>query len=193
VDDEKEMKKSGSNKAYISTDKEVKFKGHCKSAYLVLRDTDRDFAVFRLNKNEEPQPKYLDLYQCLPGVDRLDFQARLANQRAFSIGYNSNHRADTFPQAHEEVIKNISPDNRNRAETAPDSAWEFYEVFHPDRKTLSIGRLDSSQPGRESTFWKHRITGWHGISGSMIACLENSSTGGPSIQVLGMCKITPEE
>ena len=70
-------------------------------------------------------------------------------------------------------------------------APEFENIFLPDRKTLSVGRLNSNPPKKDTVKWKHRITGWHGISGAMVACLDKSSTAGTKVQVLGICRPIP--
>ncbi len=74
-------------------------------------------------------------------------------------------------------------------QTAPAEEVDFEEIFLPNRKTLSVGRLDSKPPETNATVWKHRITGWHGITGAMIACLDHSPTAGAEVQVLGLCKL----
>ena len=123
-------------------------------------------------------------------MDQLDFDTELANRRAFAIGYNMRGFAENFPQTRQDVIQDLAPEKRvlAQAATAMDPDLEFWNIFLPDRKTLSIGRLDPNPPERDATRWKHRITGWHGISGAMIACLDQSSAAGAKIQVLGLCK-----
>lgn len=158
---------------------------------MVFRDKDRDFAIFCLDKDEQPHTSPLDLDRHFPGVDRLDFHTQLANRRAFAIGYNSSLRMGDFPRARQEVIDNLTtPDKQRRAQAAPAITLDFDKVFRPDRKTLAVGRLHRRPPHKHETTGKHRITGWYGISGAMIACLDNSSSAGAQVQVLGLCKIT---
>lgn len=161
-----------------------------KSVHLVFRDTERDFAIFCLDDDEDSQKHYLDLNQNFPGVDQLDFPTQLANRRAFAIGYNSKDNLDRFPDARQIVIQNLTPEKKIRAEEEPMVLVDFDEVFLPNRKSLSIGRLDSDPPNQNETTWSHRITGWYGISGAMIACLDQSSTMDAKVQVLGLCKTT---
>ncbi len=164
--------------------------GNCKLAHLVFRDKDRDFAIFCLDKDQQPHTSHLDLDQNFPHTDQLDFLTELSSRRAFAIGYNSGEMADEFPRARKRVINNLTPEKKARAENTPTTPVYFHHVFLPDRKSLSVGRLDSDPPIKGETKWKHRITGWYGISGAMIACLDKSSTLDAKVQVLGLCKTT---
>lgn len=126
-------------------------------------------------------------------MDQLDFKTELANRRAFAIGYNTRHEAEDFPQTHQKVIQSLKPGNKEvQVQAARARAPEFEDIFLPNRKTLSIGRLDSDSPSKNAVMWKHRISGWHGISGALIACLDLSSTAEAKVQVLGLCK-SPDE
>lgn len=160
-----------------------------KSAHLVFRDQDRDFALFCLDQDQQSHPSYLDLDRDFPPIDRLDFLTELASRRAFTIGYNSIDRVDDFPHARARVINNLTPEKKSRAENTPTTpAVYFHQIFLPDRKSLSVGRLNSDPPSKGETKWKHRITGWYGISGAMIACLDKPSNSDAKVQVLGLCK-----
>lgn len=160
-------------------------------AHLVHRDSVRDFAIFCLDSEQSPPPLHLDLKVHFPAIDKLDFETHLANRRAFAIGYNSLFRAADFPRARHEVINNLSPLKQSQAQSLTLLDSDFYKVLRPDCKTLSIGRLHSQPPDGDKTIWKHRITGWYGISGAMIACLDQSSGEAATLQVLGICKTTP--
>jgi hypothetical protein len=162
-----------------------------RSAHLVLRDNERDFAIFCLDMHQSPHSDCLDLHRNFPGVDRLDFQTQLANRRVFAIGYNSRVRADDFPQVRQRVTANVTRDKQSRSQEVPITGpSDFEDVFLPNRKTLSIGRLQSDSTQKPETMgWKHGITEWYGISGAMIACIDSSSTEGTKVQVLGLCKI----
>ncbi len=160
---------------------------------MVFRDRDRDFAIFCLDDDQEPQTHYLELDQNFPGVDQLNFFTHLASRRAFTIGYHTKHNSEEFLDARNFVIQNLTPEKRTRAEAFPEILMDFDKIFRPDFKILSVGRLDSNQPSQNETTWRHRITGWYGISGGMIACLDQSSTGDAKVQVLGLCKSTPKQ
>jgi hypothetical protein len=161
-----------------------------KAAHLVHRDKQRDIAIFCLNVDQPPQSDYLELDVHFPGVDRWDFTTQLADRRAFAIGYNLKHRAGDFKQARSNVIQNLSPNKKLQAESTALADPDFDEVFIPGRKTISVGRLHSDPPANGANLWKHRITGWYGISGAMIACLDQSPHGDAKVQVLGICKFT---
>ncbi|KAF7509994.1 hypothetical protein GJ744_007308 [Endocarpon pusillum] len=177
------MKKSGSKRAKICTNKKASAIG--KSAHLIFRDENRDFAIFCLDEDQEPHPSHLDLERNFPGIDQLDFPTELASRRAFAIGYNSTVHINDFPDARKKVNDNLTPEKKARAENSLTTPVDFHEVFLPGRKSLSIGRLDSDPPKNEIN-WKHRITGWYGISGAMIACLDKSPTSDAKVQVLGL-------
>ncbi|ERF75273.1 hypothetical protein EPUS_00065 [Endocarpon pusillum Z07020] len=178
------IKKSGSKRTQIRTD--TKLLGNGTSAHLVFRDEVRDFAIFCLDEDQQPHTSHFDLDRNFPGIDRLDFRTELASRGAFTIGYNSNHNFEDFPYARKQVINNLTPEKKARAENTPTTPVYFHQVFLPDRKSLSIGRLDSDPPSKGETKWKHRITGWYGMSGAMIACLDKSSTLDAKVQVLGL-------
>ena len=207
------MKKSGSKRAKICTENKnigtpclhnqspkekslifyLTVTAISKSAHLIVRDKVRDFAIFCLDEDQETHPSHFDLDQNFPGIDRLDFRTELASRRAFAIGYNSWEKFERFERARKKVIDNLTPEKKARAENslmAPEE--DFDTAFLPKRKSLSIGRLDSDPPKKDDTNWKHRITGWHGISGAMIACLNKSSTLDAKVQVLGLCKTTAQ-
>lgn len=161
-----------------------------KPAHLVFRDKDRDIAIFCLDQDQQPHTSHLDLDRNFPPIDKLYFPTELAGRRAFVIGYNSYDKAGEFPRARKEVINNLTPEKAARAKNIRNAPMYFEQVFLPDRKTLSVGRLVSDPPSEGETKWKHRISGWYGISGAMIACLDKSSTSDAKVQVLGLCKIT---
>ena len=210
VMEEGEMRKGGSQMAFVSTMSEatsihwpdipkyllmvtnVRSIGS-KSAYLVFRDKARDYAIFCLDSDKPAHPVHLDLDQHFPGVDRLDIETQLVNRRAFAIGYNTDVFADGFPKARWGVIDNLTPEKRSKAQAPTANRPDFNDIFCPNRKTLSIGRLGCSPPDKNETTWKHRITGWYGISGAMIACLDDSSSVGAKVQVLGLCKTTIQQ
>ncbi|ERF69834.1 hypothetical protein EPUS_08035 [Endocarpon pusillum Z07020] len=181
---EEAIKKSGSKMATVCTDHKIR--NNNKTVHLVFRDEVRDFAIFCLDKDQRPQSPHLDLDQNFPGIDQLDFMTEIANRRAFAIGYNSRAHAANFPWTRENVIQNLTPEKKLRVLATSTVAPEFEDVFLPNRKTLSVGRLDSNPPERNAIMWKHRITGWHGISGAMIACLDQPSTAEARVQVLGL-------
>jgi hypothetical protein len=163
------------------------------STHLIFRDKHRDFAIFCLDEDQQPHSSYLDLERHFPGMDQLDFETQLQNRRAFAIGYNTKLNAEDFPYAHHQVIANLTPAKQTLAKETPYTwytAPDFDDVFLPDRKVLAVGRLHSEPPHKYETMWKHRITGWYGISGAMIACLDKSSSEDAKVQVLGLCKIT---
>ncbi len=157
----------------------------------MLRNRDYDLAIFCLNTDQLPQQHYLDIETHFPGVDKLEFEPQLANRRAFAIGYNAKQQAEDFPNTLDRVIANLTPEKRSLAKAASSSFPDFDKIFCPDRKTLSVGRLDSKPPGCNAVKWNHRITGWYGISGAMIACLDESSGKAAKVQVLGLCKMAP--
>lgn len=157
----------------------------------MLRDTDYDIAIFCLNTDQTPQVHYLDIESHFPGVDQLNFETQLASRRAFTIGYNSLKKAEIFPKALEQVIANLTPEKQSKAKAASSKFPNFGKIFCPDRKTLSVGRLQSEPPASNAVTWNHRITGWYGISGAMIACLDQSSGKAAKVQVMGLCKMTP--
>ncbi|KAF7508228.1 hypothetical protein GJ744_009525 [Endocarpon pusillum] len=149
------MKKSGSKRAKICTNKKASAIG--KSAHLIFRDKNRDFAIFCLNKDQEPYSSHLNLKRNFPSIDRLHFYTELASQRVFAIRYNSTVNIDDFPDARKKVIDNLTPEKKARAENTLTTLVYFHKVFLSDRKSLSIGRLDSDLPKNEIN-WKHRIT-----------------------------------
>ena len=208
VMDEEEMRKGGSKMAFVSTKRLASsmfwpnipkyllmVTNFCsidenKSAYLVFRDNDRDYAIFCLDSDQPAHPVHLDLNQHFPGVDRLDFETQLFNRRAFTIGYNTERFSEYLPAARWDIIDSLSPEKQDKVLAPTANLPDFNKIFCPGRKTLSVGRLSCSPPNTNEIMWEHRITGWYGISGAMIACLDNSSSMGAKVQVLGLCKIT---
>lgn len=65
-------------------------------------------------------------------------------------------------------------------------------MFRPGCKTLSVGRLGPPCDEAEQTGQRyHRISGWFGIFGAMIASMDYPPTGKPTVLILGLCKLSP--
>ena len=66
----------------------------------------------------------------------------------------------------------------------------FQTIFCPGTKSLSIGRLADSKRESEDGTWLHKISGWFGISGAMIAIIDKRMSGGLEVAILGLCKFS---
>ena len=121
-------------------------------------------------------------------VDELDFDLDLKNRRVFTIGYNTDHLEANFPGAFQDAVADVEKSLSKVLDTEAKKAPKFDSVFKPGRKTFCLGRLlDKTGNANE---WNHCVTGWHGISGAMIACVDNSHNTDPRILILGICECT---
>lgn len=156
--------------------------------HLVHRDVTLDYALFRLDKNQKfPQSCVtLDRLLC---TDDLDYQTDLANRRAFTMGYNQKHNKAKFPGAVKKTLAVLTPQKRKQLkETPPPVNFNFSDMFSVGHKSLTVGRLYNESPEGGSTSWSHLISGWHGISGAMVACMDKPPGGEPKICIVGICK-----
>lgn len=153
-----------------------------KSAYLIHRDEERDFALFRLDRDQDTQKDYqsTDTFVSLNGSA---FPCEVLRRRAFAIGVNGKYMQESFQSHLDEIRRNLTPE---RSVLYPRTG-DFFGVFHPNYKSLSVGRLSSTLPIANSDSWAHFITGWHGMSGAMVACLDKSQPDA-RVLILGLCK-----
>lgn len=151
---------------------------------MVHLDKKVDYAIFRISGKDMPEESIaVEELQC---VDELDFDLDLKNRRVFTIGYNSKWLRENFPDVFEEAVVDVELSKvlDTKAKDVPD----FDNVFKPGRKTFSLGRvLDKTENANQ---WNHRVTGWYGISGAMIACVDNPHDTDPRILILGICECT---
>ncbi len=163
----------------------------------IYYDGPRDLALFRINASQDRQtirPAFTINFNSLVAAENEDFSSRFKDQRVFTIGYNQqipNNNAvyqQAFQDRSHALLEQLSLSDaaeylqRLRPITAAPS---FDKIFHPNRKTLTIGRLtEAIERPDGNPEWRHRITGWYGISGAPIACMNNEN--GPKMTIIGL-------
>jgi len=112
----------------------------------------------------------------------------LDGARVFAIGYNSDEeQADWQKRSAKEQArfkKLISPGQQ--APLMPN----MDESVLPSTKSITLGRLQGNKESAVQGRYLYTISGWHGISGSLIAGLWKEAGKDLNIRVFGLCKLT---
>ncbi|KAG8527249.1 uncharacterized protein KY384_007993 [Bacidia gigantensis] len=152
---------------------------------------DWDVAIFAVDYDPKLASEFLKfIYERATSVpvDHLVAASSLdpkeiCDRYAFSMGYY-DEIDPTLISTHWDKCMNVWHQQATLRELGrPD----YRDIFpYPGVKNIITGRLNSDGVKAESKTWSHCISGWHGLSGGLIAYLDKQEDGSAKPRIIGL-------